>query len=255
MLKFDFKGILTAMMLVLSFSLSSCRVEKEEVKEQDDPLVEEQTNQVKNYVNRVDTDSLIALYPDYTRIDLVCGEMPSPTDSSVIVTLAAAYTGECLTIFKHTNIAGDHISGGVKYKGYHCERNTGIFSYYNKKVKICKSDNVAEYSMAVNNGGALFAQELLICQGKILDTYRKNSNKNCFRALCLHNSKLCIIESKTIISLGEFKNALKSYGVSDAIYTDMGTGWNHAWYRNGEEIVVMHPKTHNYCTNWITFYR
>ena len=52
------------------------------------------------------------------------------------------------------------------------------------------------------------------------------------------------------------KYSLVNIGVSEAIYLDMGTGWNYAWYRiNDETIVGLHPKVHDYCTNWITFYK
>lgn len=53
-----------------------------------------------------------------------------------------------------------------------------------------------------------------------------------------------------------FVKALKAYGVENALYMDMGSGWNHSFYRdNHDSIHVLFPKTHNYCTNWITFYR
>lgn len=48
---------------------------------------------------------------------------------------------------------------------------------------------------------------------------------------------------------------LKDFKVKHALYLDMGSGWNHAWYRDNGKVVVLHPKTHNFCTNWITFYK
>ena len=88
-------------------------------------------------VERIDTLDCIILYPKYSSIDLVCGEMPSKSDSTVIIVAEAAYTGDTLKEFKHSNIAGNHVSGGKLYNGYPCKRNTGAFIYYNKQWKFC----------------------------------------------------------------------------------------------------------------------
>lgn len=208
------------------------------------------------HVERTDTMGLIVLYPDYSAIDLVCGTMPAKRDSSVILVAEAAYTGECLKEFKHSNIAGDHVSAGVRYKGYRCKRNTGAFVYYDGTWKFCTEPYSAELDAAAKNGGAGFGQELILHNGKAMATKRKDANKNQFRALCSHDGRLCIVESDKIVSFGDFRRKLQNLGVSDAIYLDMGGGWNHAWYRaDDERIVELHPKTHGYCTNWITFYK
>ena len=212
--------------------------------------------QVQSHVERVDTMGLVVLYPDYSTIDFVCGTMPAKKDSSVILFAEAAYTGECLQECRHSNIAGDHVSAGVRYKGYRCKRNTGAFVYYNGKWKFCTEPYSSELDAAAKNGGAGFAQELILLNGSAMVTRRKDSNKNQFRALCCRDGRLCIIESGKVVSFGDFRKKLMDYGVSDAIYLDMGGGWNHAWYRSDDETIVeLHPKTHNYCTNWITFYK
>ena len=207
------------------------------------------------YVERVDSNGLIVLYPKFSAIDLVCDTMPSKEDSSVILVAEAAYTGECLKQFKHSNISGDHVSSGVLYRGYRSRRNTGAFVYYKNAWKFCEQPYRNELDSAVYYGGAGFAQELIIKKGKLLKTPRKDGSKNCFRALCEHLGRLCIAESDSIIPFGEFKNRLMEYGITNAIYLDMGAGWSYAWYRTSSEVVEMQPKRHNYCTNWITFYR
>lgn len=209
----------------------------------------------QSYVQRVDTLGLIVLYPQYDSIDLVCGTLPSKKDNRVILFAEAAYTGELLKEFKHSNIAGDHVSGGKLHKGFRCKRNTGAFVYYNGTFKFCHKDYAKEMEVAAQNGGSAFAQELMIYKGRLVEIARKDSNTNQFRALCNHDGRLCIVESTAKIPFGDFKKALLSLGVSDALYLDMGAGWNHAWYRDGNRIVELHPKKHNYCTNWITFYK
>lgn len=85
------------------------------------------TNKSHKLVKVVDTCDLRIYYPEYSKIDLVCGTIPSKEDHSVIMIAEAAFTGELLEDFKHTNIAGDHISNGIREKGYRCKRNNGAF--------------------------------------------------------------------------------------------------------------------------------
>lgn len=83
------------------------------------------------FVERVDTNGLIVLFPYFSTIDLRCGNMPSITEKDVILFAEASYTGAPLEReFKHSKIAGDHVSGGIRYKGYRCSRYTGAFVYH-----------------------------------------------------------------------------------------------------------------------------
>ena len=53
----------------------------------------------------------------------------------------------------------------------------------------------------------------------------------------------------------------KSYKVTHALYLDMGSGWNYAWYRDvGNQVKEIFPESKlapsfRYRTNWITFYK
>ena len=59
-----------------------------------------------------------------------------------------------------------------------------------------------------------------------------------------------------MVLLKLFISSLEKIGVTHALYLDMGSGWNHSWYRDNEERVVeIHPKTHSYTTNWLVFKR
>lgn len=208
-------------------------------------------------VERVDTNGLIILFPSYSNIDLRCGNIPQIHEKNIILFAEAAYTGAPLEKeFKHSKIAGDHVSHGTRYRGYKCKRNSGAFIFYSGKWKFCYNDYTAELDSAAKFGGAAFAQEMIIHNNDIKTTARPDGNINTFRALCELDERLCIIESCNRIRFGEFKSSLVNIGVSEAIYLDMGTGWNYAWYRiNDETIVGLHPKVHDYCTNWITFYK
>lgn len=97
---------------------------------------------------------------------------------------------------------------------------------------------------------------MIFHQGNLVPTTRPDSDINHFRTLCEVNDKLCVINSKHSITFGAYKRLLKAHEVKEALYLDGGTGWNHSWYRgdNGKAVVIA-PKSHYFCTNWITFYR
>lgn len=199
---------------------------------------------------------LVVYSPKYSRIDLVCGEMPSINDTSVLFCAEAAYTGELLNKFKHSNIAGDHVSGGVRYKGYPCRRNTGAFVFYNGNFKFLYDNYSAELNNAAQYGGMGFAQECLIHNGKRVPCKRPDTNVNKFRALCEINGKLCVVDSKSALQFGFFVAELLKIGVTNALYLDMGPGWNYSWWRDADNTAhEIHTHKIPYTTNWVTFYR
>lgn len=207
-------------------------------------------------VERIDTCHLMLLFPNYSRIDLICKDMPSSKDTSVILCAEACFTGQCLKEFDHLNIAGDHVSASHRYHGYRCNRNTGAFVWHGNKWEFLYKEYSKTMDEASKMGGAAFAQEMIIHHGKLVASIRKDSNKNQFRALCEIDGRLCIAESDSVINYGEYKSNLLKCGTREALYLDMGGGWNHAWYRiPNDSVKVLHPKTHDYCTNWITFYK
>jgi hypothetical protein len=207
-------------------------------------------------VERVDTLGMMILYPKFLRVDLVCGTMPSKQDSSVILMVAGAYTGELLEEFMHKNIAGDHVSSGKRYKGYKCKRNTGAFVFYNDKWDFLYKNYSYALDEAAKHGGAGFAQELIIHDGVMKPTVRSDANQNIFRALCSIGDRLCIIQSQKNVKFGDFKASLKKLSVTNAIYLDMGSGWNYGWYRGENGLVYeLFKKPTRYSTNWVTFYQ
>ena len=199
---------------------------------------------------------LVIYIPHYTGIDLVCDTMPSKSDASIILCCEAAYTGDATEVFRHGNILGDHVSGGVRYKGIASRRCNGAFIYYGGIYRFVYGDLSAALDEAAAGGGMGFCQEMLIHDGVEVSHARKASSKNFFRALCELDGKLCVIDSTEWENFGSFINKLKDLGVSEALYLDMGMGWNHSWYRlySDSEAVDIYPKTHDYTTNWISFY-
>jgi putative protein involved in barrier function of the cell envelope len=210
-------------------------------------------------VSHVETShgDLICLKPDMNRLqmEMVCGEIPSAKNDSIILAFAGAFTGT--DFYKgHSNVAGDYVAGGKRYKGYRCKRNTGAFTWSEKSgPRFFYKD----YSSALNNAaqedGMGFTQEMMIHRGAKVPTTRPSVNKNVFRALCLDtNGTLAFYESQGIITFGNFIKALLSQGVREALYTDMGQGWNYCFYRtnNAESSPrYIHSKSLPYASNFI----
>lgn len=217
-------------------------------------------------VEIVDTCGLRVYFPNYSKIDLVCGTMPSKDDESVIMFAEAAFTGELLDGFSHKNISSSHVSNGEYHSGYLCKRSRGVFAYYNgephfvyqggfQKVPWPKYMESA-LRTAAHEDGCGFAQEIMIHEGRKTPHTRPDGNTNEFRALCLVDDKVAIVDSQGAMKFGDFIDNLLKAGATDALYLDMGSGWNYSWYRdaNGHPVEI-HPSPTKYATNWITFYR
>ena len=209
------------------------------------------------WVEVVHTDQLMIFYPHFSTLDLVCQTMPKPESAAdVLFCCEAAFTGELLLDFKHSNIADPHVSGGKWYNGYTCKANTGAFLWYGGSWRFAKKP--VDLHPAAEKGGMAFCQRLLILDGKTQPMWeRMRKNKTQYRALCEVDHRLCIIESKQVITFERFLSLLEQQKVSNAIYLDMGRGWNYAWYRPGDSRVEkLHPLIQiPFTTNWIVFKR
>ena len=105
------------------------------------------------------TVNLNVYYPEYTKIDLVCGQMPKASQKDVEFCCEAAFTGELLNEFKHSSIADHHICNGVMKKGYRCKTNTGGFVWRKGKWKFMRK---ADYPTTANGWNMGFCQLLII---------------------------------------------------------------------------------------------
>lgn len=205
------------------------------------------------------TTNLNVYYPEYTKVDLVCGQMPKAVQKDVEFCCEAAFTGELLEEFKHSNIADNHICSGEMKKGYSCKANTGGFVWGKGKWKFMRK---TDFPSSANGWYMGFCQMQIIMDGtaRPIGSKMKN-NKNIYRALCEKDGKLCIVESKKAMTYEAFVKYLCDYKVTHALYLDMGRGWNYAWYRDKKgAVVVLHPESkmapsYKYRTNWITFYK
>ena len=194
---------------------------------------------------------------DAAYISMADSVIPSLDDSTIALCVGAAFTGELLPDFKTTNVAGDYVIDGMLHKGYDCDANTG-FLYADKKIfTISSLDNRKEWTdNAVKNGGTLFEQMMIVKNGK--NSYPgkpiKPQVSDIYRSVCIMNDgNFAVIQSLDSVSLGNYISSLIKLGVSDALYLDMGRGWNYGWYREtaaSDETVLFDYRT-PYQTNWL----
>ena len=206
-----------------------------------------------------DHDSLTVYYPHFNRIDLVTETMPAKSEKEVIFVCAASFTGESLKTFAHSNIAGHHVSGGTFYEGYKCGPNNGVFTWSSKSgwhfYNNAHKNSVTPLRKAEKEGGMGFCQSLLYLNGKRFKGCMKPERTNRYRALCEIGGKICIVDCARSLPFGHFMDGLAKLGVKNAIYCDMGTGWNYSWYRKDNGTVKeLFPTPGRYTTNWVTFY-
>lgn len=203
------------------------------------------------------TPGVIAYYPQFSRIDLVCGTMPAQSEASVVLCCEAAFTSRLLDEFFHTNIDGDHVSGGKRYEGAVCKDNSGAFTWAGGKWQFVMGDYSAALDEAAAGGGMGFGQAVVVRDGEaIMPLWRSGVHE--YRALCEKDGRLCIVDSRGEVEYEEFVRRLVEYGVTQALYLDMGSGWNHSWWRDDNgDVHEIHPRIEKcrYCTNWITFYK
>ena len=208
-------------------------------------------------------NGLIVYYPQFSRIDLVCEKMPSQQDDSVVFCAEAAFTHELLDEFAHSNIDGDHVSGGKRYTGAKCKDNSGAFAWFSDmKWEFVNGEYDELLDSVAAAGGMGFGQAIIIYDGEsIRPLWREvigSTTMAQFRALCEKDGRLCIVDSRDEVSYEKFVALLEQFAPTHALYMDMGAGWNHSWWRDTDgKVHEIHPvaEKSRYCTNWITFYK
>lgn len=199
----------------------------------------------------------IQMNPETSYITMADSVIPSENDLTIALCVEAAFTGELLKEFKSSNVAGDYVIDGIFHKGYKCKANTG-FLYADKSIfTISSSEYCTDWIIkAQENNGCLFQQILLVKNGR--NVYKGNPIKpdtpNFYRSACIMNDgNFAVIQSQSPLSLKNFIESLIAMGVSDALYLDMGKGWNYGWYRETSDSKATNFFDYRtpYQTNWL----
>lgn len=202
---------------------------------------------------------ILKMNSDVAYVTMADSVIPNREDPSIFLCVEAAFTGELLKQFKSTNVVGNYVIDGNKKHGYNCRANTGnLFADHDGCVVISSNRYCSDQiKVAQSRGGSLFQQMMLIYAGKKVykDTPVKLSSKNIFRAACCYpdNEGFAIVQSEKPLALADFIAALQKLGFADALYLDMGRGWNYGWYRQTSDCPATNFFNYKspYQTNWL----
>lgn len=209
-------------------------------------------------VGHISTDTtvnLIAYYFHQAKFDLCFECAPSPDDSSILMIAEAAFTHHLLDTFCHVNIMGPHVSGGILYEGYeYDEGRYGLFAAVDTAWTFSPLPADSLISELTRRHGMAFVQHWIIRDFAIYPyQIQQDATVNTYRAIAEKDGRLCLIDSRRDMEYGLFKAALMAYGVKNALYMDMGAGWNYSFYRDANDSIHMlhSPSPSPYCTNWL----
>lgn len=182
---------------------------------------------------------VLEMDPQKGHVALADSVVPDIGDSTIVLCVEAAFTGELLEHFVSTNVAGDYAVDGRLRKGYRCKANTGFLATEDGRPFIAPSESLNAWLDKKHTGDwCMFQQVLLVRNGK--DVYAgkpiRRTSRNIYRAACIMRDRsFAVIQSLRKLPLGDFVSSLIALDVCDALYLDMGPGWNYGWYRQTVE--------------------
>lgn len=212
----------------------------------------ETAGEASDCITTVETEDLYILSPGFDSVELRLEKRPSRRDKNVLLCAGAAFQLDYSFVFSYDKICGSYVSGGVRRQGYE-DPGLGAFAYFDGTYHFANADGAeALIEEAAERGGCAFHQFLVIEEGEIVCEPIKKAR--CFRVLAELNGQLCIIDCKTPRYFHEFGEQLVSLGVRNAVYLDMGNGWNYSWYRdNSGHARTLIGLPWPFSKNWICF--
>lgn len=202
-----------------------------------------------------ETKDLYIFFPEYRTVRFAIQNPPKKRDRSVTWCSAAAYQHALQLRFSSANIEGCYVSGGQYYEGAPMPRHKyGAFVFYDGRYAFDFDEPEQAVRTAADHGGDGFLQAAVIIDGKPAFMRLKIVRKKCFRVLAELNGNLCMVDGKKRTDLLDFVAMLGELGVRNALYMDMGAGWNYSWYRkeNGRVKRLFRLRL-PWSKNWLVF--
>ena len=193
------------------------------------------------------------IFPEYSNVELACGQRPSKSDESITWCSGAAFQHAISLGFTQENVEGDHAVNGELYLSPYNKDSFAAFAFADGGFSFEFENTSEAIAQAANAGGNGFMQFGLISDGKpVMDFDRPRAR--CYRTLAELNGNLCIIDSVNMMHFDAFMEELQRLGVTNALYMDMGAGWNYSWYRNAEErVITLFGLPVPWSHNWVVF--
>lgn len=205
----------------------------------------------------VDTLELVFYIP-VNAYPALTSTRPLKSDSNVVFVCAAAFT-----LLENDAIDGLFIdSGDVQVKWVNHSLGGGIIipnPSSNEIANILGTEmgNLVDSAFidSISSMHASFFQQIqLVRDGQAL-RFQKEFSRYQRRALCIWHNQLVVVESKEGCTMQKFANVLKSCGILNALYVDMGS-WDEGWYRTAQHeqptIGLMRNETDRQ-SNWFVF--
>lgn len=199
------------------------------------------------------TGTVYVFFPEYTSVDLVCKDRPSKSDKSITWCSGAAFQHTVSLSFDQENVEGDHAIKGTLYESPYNKDAFAAFVFSNGKFSFEFDDPSLAIKKAAEAGGSGFMQFGLIKNGEVVMNFDR-PRARCYRTLAELNGSLCIIDSVKMLHFDEFMTELQRLGVTNAVYMDMGAGWNYSWYRAATgKVVTLFGLPVPWSHNWVVF--
>ena len=200
-----------------------------------------------------DTGIVYVIFPEYSGVNLVCETRPSKSEESVTWCSGAAFQHTVSLGFSQENVEGDHAVRGILYESPYNKDNFAAFTCVGNHFSFEFDDPSEAVRAAAEVGGSGFMQFGLIRNGEIVKDFYQ-PRVRCYRMLAELNGNLCIIDSCKMMRFDDFLEEVSRLGVTNALYMDMGAGWNYSWYRNAAgKVVTLFGLPVPWSHNWIVF--
>lgn len=200
-----------------------------------------------------DTGTVYVFFPEYSEVSLACENRPSKADESITWCSGAAFQHDISLGFSHENIDGDHAVNGVLYESPYNKDSFAAFTFADGRFSFEFDDPSGAIREAAEKGGSGFMQFGLIHNGEIVMNISR-PRVRCYRTLAELNGHLCIIDSVRMMKFDDFLEEVLRLGVTNALYMDMGAGWNYSWYRNAaDRVVTLFGLPVPWSHNWVVF--
>ena len=237
---FIFMGLISQYHVKIKDSINATRMSTEKILPGDETVV-------------YNTGKVYVIFPEYSDVELVCKDRPSKFDKSITWCSGAAFQHTVSLGFSQENVEGDHAVNGELYESPYNKSSFAAFTYSNGGFSFEFDDPQGAIKKAASEGGSGFMQFALIKDKKTVMRFDR-PRARCYRTLAELNGSLCIIDSVNMLHFDEFMKELRRLGVTNAVYMDMGAGWNYSWYRNAaEKVVTLFGLPVPWSHNWIVF--
>ena len=203
-------------------------------------------------VTLLQTDDLYIYCMDYDNLVYVTEKRPSCDYKSILMCVAGAFQSTYQLGFKENNIVGWHTSKGRLERGTP-QDDLGAFTYVDGVARIWDVDEAEGAIREAAERGGLGYQSFIVLKDGERGSFKTHEFR-CFRVLAILDGRACIIDSRTFMHFDEFVQKLREFGVTGAIYSDMGSGWNYSWYRDADgqpQTIIGMPWPFSH--NWLTF--